>query len=104
MKWNNNQSNLLNPQKFLEQVVCRSGYKMEKKAYLTSVSNIAMWLYHSLAELEITFPLFKEQRQKEAEKEFLDHYVIPYETPKEHVNYLRVIFNGGLGIFGLMPL
>ena len=38
---------------------------------LIRMVNIAKWLYHSLIGLETMFLLFKEQRQKEIEKEFL---------------------------------
>ena len=35
-----------------------------KKTYLTSIDNITMWLYRSLAELNTTSLLFKEQMLK----------------------------------------
>ena len=52
-----------------EQVVCKRGTKW-KKVYFKNVCNIAMWLYWFLAVSETTSLLFKEQRQKEVEKEF----------------------------------
>ena len=45
---------------FHEQALYERGTKW-KKVYLTSVRNVAMWLYRSVAESEKTFLLFKEQ-------------------------------------------
>ena len=55
------------------------GVQKWKKAYLTSVCNIAIWLYCLLLRLETTSILFKEQGQ-EVENLFLNFYVTPYET------------------------
>ena len=49
-----------------ERVLCKKRYKMGK-VYLTSVNNIAMWLYHSLAVPETMSILFKEPNQKDVE-------------------------------------
>ena len=42
-----------------------------KKAYLTSVSNIVTWFYHSLTGSETMSLLFKEQRQVDVKNGFL---------------------------------
>ena len=52
---------------FHEQAVYARGTKMKKKAYLMSIGNIAMWLYHSLTESETTF--LNDQRTEERKVE-----------------------------------
>ena len=59
---------------FHEQAVYGRSTKW-KKDYLMSVGNIAMWLYHFLAGPETVSLLFKEKRQIEVEKGYLDSHV-----------------------------
>ena len=55
---------------FREQAVC-TRLQNREKACLTSVRNIAMWLYYSQAGSEATFLLFKGQMQTEVKIRFL---------------------------------
>ena len=54
------------------------GIQNGKKAYLTIMNNITVWLYHSLAGLETMSLIFKEQRQIVVEKAFCDCCLTPY--------------------------
>ena len=67
------------------------GIQKWKKAYLMSVDNIAMWLYHSLTESETISLLFNEQKQIEFKKRFLGCQVTPNKTTNMHANSLREI-------------
>ena len=60
-----------------------------KKAYLTNVGNVAMLLYCSLAAFETMSRPFKEQRQIEDEKGFMNSHVTPYKTPNGHASSLK---------------
>ena len=66
------------------------GLQNGKKAYLISLGNIDMWLYHSLVESETTSLQFKEQRKK-IKKAFLLPSCDTLWEPIRHTNYLRKI-------------
>ena len=48
---------------------------------LSSVATIATWLYYFLARSETISLLFKEQKQKDIKKRFLDCHVTLDKTP-----------------------
>ena len=75
---------------FHEQAVLKRATKW-KKAYLTSVYNITMSLYHFLVDSEMSL-LFNEQKQKS----IYDCHVTCYGSPNGRANSLREIFIASL--------
>ena len=73
-----------------EQAVIEEKQKW-KKAYLTSVSNIAMRLYCSLAGLETTSLVFKEERWVEVKNKFLRLPCDTLQAPTGYENNHREI-------------